>query len=115
MTVTRRVFVSMPADRWLTDAQNDLKWGVVGIDLGFTAEIFFDPRGVESLSAGRGWSAEGVDEIMRRCTGAAIIGLPRWVFDAADGMVHLPTEFSQYEGAVALLLACRCWFWRRNS
>lgn len=103
MGVTRRVFVGMPADVWLSDAQNDLKWGVVEkIEaLGFVPEIFFDPTGRQSLSAGSAWSADAADEIMRHCTGAAIIGLPRWVFEAADGPVRLPTEFSHYEGAIA--------------
>jgi hypothetical protein len=37
--------VSLPAEHWLTDAQNDLKWGIVGTieTLGFMPEIFFDP------------------------------------------------------------------------
>lgn len=103
MAVTRRVFVSMPADVWLTDTQNDLKWGVVESieNLGFTPEIFFDPTGRQSLSAGRAWSADAADEIVKHCTGAAIIGLPRWVFRTEDRTVHLPTEFCHYEGAIA--------------
>jgi hypothetical protein len=106
MTVTRRVFVSMPADEWLTETQNELKWGVVEQieGLGFVPEIFFDPTGRQSLSAGRAWSADGADEIIRHCTGAAIIGLPRWTFDAEHGAVHLPTEFCYYEGALARTL-----------
>jgi hypothetical protein len=103
MPVVRRVFVSMPADLWLTDAQNDLKWGVVERieSLGYMPEIFFDPTGRKSLSAGQAWSAKAADEIVRHCTGAAIIGLPRWRFLANDGAVHLPTEYSHYEGALA--------------
>jgi hypothetical protein len=68
----------MPGDVWLTDAQNDLKWGVVERieSLGFTPEIFFDPTGRQSLSAGRAWSADVADEIVRHCMGAAVIGLP---------------------------------------
>lgn len=31
MAVTRRVYVSMPADVWLSDKQNALKWGVVEV------------------------------------------------------------------------------------
>jgi hypothetical protein len=93
----------MPADVWLTDAQNDLKWGVVERieSLGFTPEIFFDPTGRQSLSAGRAWSADAVDEIIRHCTGVAIIGLPRWTIDTERGTVGLPTDFSHYEGALA--------------
>lgn len=107
MAVTRRIFVSMPADNWLTRQQNDLKWGIVErIErLNYVPEIFTDPSGRKSLSAGKTWSASDADEIMKSCFGAVIIGLPRWTFGAADGPVHLPTEYSQYEGAVARTLA----------
>jgi transposase len=33
MAVTRRIFVSMPADQWLTDKQNELKWGRHPVDV----------------------------------------------------------------------------------
>lgn len=107
MAVTRRVFVSMPADRWLTREQNDLKWGLVERieQLGYTPEIFFDPTGRQSLAAPHAWSAERADEIARHCHGAALVGLPRWIFGAKEGPVLLPTEFSHYEGALARTLA----------
>jgi hypothetical protein len=107
MAVTRRVFVSMPADRWLSSIQNDLKWGLVERieQLGYTPEIFLDPTGRTSLSARHAWSAERADEIARHCHGATLIGLPRWTFGAKDGPVLLPTEFSHYEGALARTLA----------
>jgi predicted nucleotide-binding protein with TIR-like domain len=41
---------------------------------------------------------------MRHCSGAALIGLPRWTFDAGHELAHLPTEFSHYEGALARAL-----------
>jgi hypothetical protein len=106
MPVTRRIYVSMPADVWLTPAQNDMKWGVVERieQLGYTPEIFTDPTGRRSLSAGLSWSASDADEIARHCHGAAIIGLPRWAFEARDGMVYLPTEYCHYEGAIARTL-----------
>jgi hypothetical protein len=104
--MTRRIFVSMPADNWLTQQQNDLKWGIVErIErLGYLPEIFTDPSGRKSRSAGKTWNANDADEVMKACYGAVIIGLPRWVFGARDGPVHLPTEYSQYEGAVARTL-----------
>lgn len=107
MAMTRRIFVSMPADNWLTKEQNALKWGVVErIErLGYVPEIFTDPSGRRSRSARKTWSANDADEIMRSCSGAAIIGLPRWTLGAAEGPVYLPTEYSQYEGAVARTVA----------
>ncbi len=29
MSVTRRIYVSLPADRWLPKSMNDLKWAIV--------------------------------------------------------------------------------------
>jgi hypothetical protein len=107
MSITRRIFVSMPADEWLTPAQNDLKWRLVERveNLGYTPEIFLDPTGRQSLAASHAWSAERVDEVVRHCHGAVVIGLPRWSFEAEGRAVLLPTEFSQYEGALARTLA----------
>lgn len=106
MAPTRRVFVSMPADRWLTPGQNALKWGIVEeIEaLGVTTEIFYDPRGKPSLAAGSAWTAAGADAVARRCVGLVVIGMPRWLFRDDDGLVHLPTEYNHYEGAIAYTL-----------
>jgi hypothetical protein len=103
MSLTRRVFVSMPADQWLAPHQNELKWGIVDEieGLGYATEIFFDPRGKPGLAAAKAWSAAEADRIMRRCVGAAILGMPRWVFSTDRGEVALPTEFCHYEGALA--------------
>jgi hypothetical protein len=103
MRITRRVFVSMPADQWLTAEQNTLKWSIVNRveALGLRTEVFHDPRGVESLTAGLAWTAERADDIMRRCVGAVIVGLPRWTLPSQDGHTKLPTEYCHYEGAIA--------------
>ena len=107
MAITRRIFVSMPADNWLSKEQNSLKWGVVeSIErLGYLPEIFTDSSGRQSRAARKTWSANDADAIIRSCCGAAIIGLPRWTLGASDGTVYLPTEYSQYEGAIARTLA----------
>lgn len=106
MPVTRRIYVSMPADRWLGQNQNGLKWGIVEEieHLGYTPEIFTDPTGRPGLAAGRAWSAVEADKVARRCVGAAIIGLPRWEFATPQGNKKLPTEYCHYEGAVAYTL-----------
>jgi CAP12/Pycsar effector protein, TIR domain len=106
MSTRRRIFVSLPGDRWLSDAENDVKWAIVERieGVGLSAEIFLDPRGTDSLSAPLAWSAERAEEIMRRCVGAATIGLPRWTFDSPEGVVKLASEFCHYEGAIARAL-----------
>jgi predicted nucleotide-binding protein with TIR-like domain len=106
VSLIRRIHISMPADRHLSPAQNALKWGVVErIErLGYSAEIFNDPTGRKSLAASMVWTADAVDEVVRRCQGTVIIGLPRWKFESPERTDLLPTEFSQYEGAVARTL-----------
>jgi hypothetical protein len=105
--VARRIYVSMPADPWLSDNLNHLKWGVVDeiAKLGYIPEIFTNPRGMPGLASSRVWSPIVADEIARRCTGAVILGMPRWTFkDGNAQSVLLPTEFNHYEGALARTL-----------
>jgi hypothetical protein len=42
MPILRRIYVSLPADPWLPDNLNRLKWGIVEEieKLGYTTEIF---------------------------------------------------------------------------
>ena len=46
MPITRRVYVSLPADPWLPDNLNRLKWGIVEEieKLGYTPEILQIPK-----------------------------------------------------------------------
>lgn len=100
---TKRIFISLPADQWLTKQENKTKWAIVTAveDLGYTTEIFLDPRGSRSLSASQAWTATSCQDVMRRCEGCIILGFPRWRIDVEDGQIRLPTEFNHYEGAVA--------------
>jgi hypothetical protein len=102
----RRVFVSMPADNSLTPIQNKIKWGIVKKieDLGYEAQVFTGPAGGLGLAAGKPWNFENVDEVMRRCCAAALIGMPKWKFKLKGRNVSLATEYSNYEGAVAYTL-----------
>jgi hypothetical protein len=107
MPITRRIYVSMPADAWLPDNLNRLKWGVVEEigRLGYVPEIFTNPRGGPGLAAARAWHPRDADEVARRSAGFAILGMARWQFQDRDGQtVLLPTEFNHYEGAIARTL-----------
>jgi hypothetical protein len=107
MNITRRIYVSLPADRWLPKGMNDLKWAIVDEieNLGYTPEIFTNPRGKPGLASSRAWGARDADEVARRCMGAAIIGMARWNFQDSTGQdARLPTEFNHYEGALARTL-----------
>lgn len=96
----------MPADRWLDDRDNELKWAIVARieELGYVPEIFSDPTGRRSLAGSEPWSASAVDRVVRACQGMAIIGLPRWTFDDDGDRIALPSEFAHYEGALARTL-----------
>ena len=103
MPITRRIYVSLPADYWLPPNLNELKWAIVEEieKLGYIPEIFTNPQGKPGLASARSWGARDADEIARRCSGAAIIGLARWNFRDREGRdVWLPTEFCHYEGAL---------------
>ena len=107
MLVTRRIYVSLPADRWLSSAMNDLKWAIVDEieNLGYTPEIFTNPKGKPGLASSRAWGARDADEVARRCSGTALIGMARWNFRDTEGRdVWLPTEFCHYEGSLARTL-----------
>jgi hypothetical protein len=107
MPITRRIYVSLPADPWLPENLNRLKWGIVEEieKLGYKPEIFTDPRGNPGLAAAKSWRPRDADEIARRCAGAAVLGIARWRFqDAHNKPILLPTEFNHYEGALARTL-----------
>jgi hypothetical protein len=107
VSITRRIYVSLPADPWLPARINELKWGIVEEieKLGYTPEIFTNPRGKFTLAAAKAWNPRDADEIARRCVGAAILGMPRWRFQDGEGHpALLPTEFNHYEGALARTL-----------
>ena len=100
---TERIFVSLPGDQWLTKDENKTKWAIVAAveGLGYTTEVFLDPRGTRSLAASQAWSATACDQVMRRCEGCLVLGFPRWRMNREAEGVDLPTEFNHYEGAVA--------------
>lgn len=107
MSIVRRIYVSLPADPWLPPNLNALKWAVVEEieKLGYTPEIFTNPKGKPGLASSKAWSPRDADEVARRCVGAAILGIPRWKFHEPSGRpVLLPTEFNHYEGALARTL-----------
>lgn len=104
-TMPRRVYVSMPADDRIDDRQNRVKWAIVDLvrNLGYEVQIFTGPFGGTGLAAGRGWSPDRVDAVMRRCIGAVVLGFPKWVGKLRNGdEVTLPTEYCHYEGGAAV-------------
>lgn len=101
-----RIFVSLPADNWLTDQENEVKWEIVSRieNIGYTTEIFFDPRGTSSIAASKAWTATECEAVMRRCDGCVLLGFPRWRLTQESIPFWLPTDFNHYEGALAFTL-----------
>lgn len=93
----------MPADEWLTDDENKTKWAIVSRieQLGYTTEVFFDPRGTVSISAAQSWSAAECERVMRHCDGCALLGFPRWRLTKDETPCWLSTDYNHYEGALA--------------
>jgi hypothetical protein len=104
--VPRRIYFSMPADLEETPQENALKWAVVDAveARGFIPEISTDPRGRSPLSAGRSWSHAYCNDVIPRCVGAVIIGVPKIILKVEDREYRFATEYCHYEGALAYSL-----------
>jgi len=105
MKIARRIFISVPSDQILNDAQQQLKWAIVEKieSLGYIPEIFNSERPNQgSLAAGRGWTFTECITVMKRCIGTIIIGLPRHNINSTDGQLKMPTEYAHFEGALAI-------------
>jgi hypothetical protein len=70
-------------------------------DWAMSRKFFLGPTGGVGLAAGAGWDLEEVESVTRRCVGAVIIGLPFWKTTREGREIWLPTDYCQYEGAVA--------------
>lgn len=96
----KRVFVSATRNDILDERRRSLK--ALLIDKlrreGFEPQEFWESGIPENLA----WSFDHVDQVMRRCVGALILGFPRWQLTGPGGEVRLVGEYSHYEGAVAL-------------
>jgi hypothetical protein len=103
MSLNRRVLVSAPRDIRLDTPHIKIKGAIIDQikRLGYEPQVFLDPTGGTGLAAGVGWSLEEVERVARRCVGAAIIGLPFWKTMQEGRECWLPTDYCQYEGAIA--------------
>jgi hypothetical protein len=100
--VDRRVFVSSTSDKSLDDRRRSVKAAIVGRlrDNGYSPQAFWEMGLAENLP----WNFDNVDQIMRSCAGAVVIGFPRWALSHAGQSTRLVGEYNHYEGAVALTL-----------
>jgi hypothetical protein len=106
--IVRRILISAPRDQRLQKHQVLVKDAILDRirDAGFEPQVFLDAKGGAGLAAGAGWSVDEVEKVARRCVGAAIIGLQFWKASHNPGVdVWLPSEYSQFEGAIARSLS----------
>lgn len=99
--IKRRVYLSVPLDHNLGENERALVAAIVKLiaDAGLETQRFM----ISGLPASMGWNWDTVDEVMRRCVGAAILAFPRWLVSdpETNTTFRSPTEYNHYEGAVA--------------
>ena len=113
MSVTRRIYFSLPQITWrngevisLSDAQFELIQGLAERvrETGYAVEVFARLGITESPTATTMWTFHDADRVMRQCVGAVFIGMPRWIFPTSEGDLRLATEFYSYEAGVAVTM-----------
>lgn len=100
MAFTKRVFVSVPVDEHLDARRLALKDAILDnvSKLGFEPQIFL----FKGIAAGMAWNFAAVEDVMRLCHGALVLGFARWTFPTEGGRpILFPTEYNHYEGALA--------------
>ena len=101
MKILRRVFISSPRDEHLDEHRNKLKWAIVKEieTLGYEAQVFGSLEGGRGLAT-RSWSPSAVEDVMRHCIGAAILGFPIWLCSGTKSgeRVLLVTEYCLVRG-----------------
>lgn len=69
--------------------------------LGYEVQAFGTRDGGLGLAKRTAWNPDTVDDVMRHCVGAAVLGFPRWVLAGDGGAVMLASEYCHYEAALA--------------
>ena len=68
------------------------------------AQLEFEPQEfhISGIPKGDAWSFERAIDVMRKCDGALILALMRWIDSNGNTSVPIPSEYSHFEGALAL-------------
>lgn len=95
----RRVFVSSTGDRSLDARRRAVKAAIVAEirAAGYSPEAFWELGRAADLH----WNFDNVDQVMRSCVGAVMIGFPRWTLSQPDASARLVGEYNHYDTAVA--------------
>lgn len=97
---SKTIFVSAPFSQSLTKEQLEVKERLLSLLVGAD----FEPLLIGEVGKGRKmtWTFDGVIEIMSDCVGAVMLGLARWEFNTVDSTYRFATEYTHFEGALAL-------------
>jgi hypothetical protein len=97
-----RVLVTVPFDGNLNAAQREIKERILHhlAQAGFEAQITGE---LGSVAANTSWTFDDPRNVLRVCQGLVILGLARWdLIDHDNRVVKMISEYSHYEGAVAI-------------
>lgn len=99
MSFTRRIFVSSPVDEVLDPSSLAIKNSILKKieDAGYEPQLFL----LRGLPQNMAWSFKAASEVIRRCSGALVLGLPRFRLSGEHEMLLFASEYTHYEGAVA--------------
>jgi CheY-like chemotaxis protein len=97
-TYRPRIYIHAPYK--LEPERAEIKRGILEKirDLGFDPQEFH----VSGIPKGDSWSFGRAIEIMRQCDGALILALMRWMDSTGTTRIPIPSEYSHFEGALAL-------------
>jgi hypothetical protein len=96
----QRIFFSSIMDHHLDDRRRELKREILRLisEVEFEPQVFFE----SGLAIDKSWSFNTISDVMQRCQGAVMLGFPRWEAQTNSSIVPVTTEFTHYEGALAL-------------
>lgn len=109
MRIKRRIFISAPRNNRLENHERGsesiaIKAAIIERvqKLDYGSEHFHDEGSQGGLAEDAGtWTIKGAEDVIRKCIGAVLIGVPFWKSSFEGKEIWLPTEYCQYEGAIA--------------
>lgn len=106
--VKRRIFISSPRDTHLDERRKRLRWAIIQAikAAGFEPQVFGSEASARGIAPGITWSPKAAEDVMRRCVGAAVVGLAVYNSRAikGGGFRQVASEYCHYEGAIARTL-----------
>lgn len=102
MIPTPRIYISSPIAQNLVPDQQTIKDAL----LSRIRSIGYEPQEFHTSGLPRGdsWDFERPRQVMSRCHGAIVFAFAQWTDSSVTPPVIMPTEYTHFEGAIALTL-----------